>query len=47
MVIGGFLKDCIPDNYKIDVEEASANSFTPNKILSKINQQRKSLCESG
>jgi len=47
MVIGGFLKDCIPDNYKIDVEEASANSFTPNKILSNINQQRKSLCESG
>jgi glutamate synthase domain-containing protein 2 len=45
MVIGGFLKDCIPENYKIDVEEANANSFAPKKILSNINQQRKSLCE--
>lgn len=45
MVIGGFLKDCIPENYKIDVEEANANSFAPKKILSNINQQRKLLCE--
>ena len=45
MVIGGFLKDCIPEKYKIDVEEANANSFAPKKILSNINQQRKSLCE--
>lgn len=45
MVIGGFLKDCIPENYKIDLEEANANSFAPKKILSNINQQRKSLCE--
>lgn len=47
MVIGGFLKDCIPDNYKIDVEEANADSFIPKKTLSHINQQTKSLCESG
>jgi len=45
MVIGGFLQDCIPENYKIDIAEANANSFAPKKTLTSINQQMKSLCE--
>jgi glutamate synthase domain-containing protein 2 len=45
MVIGGFLQDCIPERYKIDIAEANANSFAPKKILTSINQQMKSLCE--
>jgi glutamate synthase domain-containing protein 2 len=45
MVIGGFLKDCIPKNYKIDVEEADPSSFLPKKILTKINKETKSLCQ--
>jgi glutamate synthase domain-containing protein 2 len=45
MVIGGFLQDCIPELYKIDIAEAKANSFAPKKILTSINQQMKSLCE--
>ncbi|MFQ3205908.1 MAG: glutamate synthase domain-containing protein 2 [Glaciecola sp.] len=45
MVIGGFLQDCIPESYKIDIAEANANSFAPKKTLTSINQQMKSLCE--
>ena len=45
MVISGFLKDCIPEGYKIDIAEANTNSFAPKKILTSINQQVKSLCE--
>jgi glutamate synthase domain-containing protein 2 len=45
MVVGGFLKGCIPDNYAIDIEEADANSFAPKRTLTSINQETKSLCE--
>jgi glutamate synthase domain-containing protein 2 len=45
MVIGGFLQDCIPENYKIDIAEANAHSFAPKKTLTSINRQMKSLCE--
>lgn len=45
MVTGGFLKDCIPENYRIDVEEANPHSFIPKRTLTSINKQTKSLCE--
>ena len=45
MVSAGFIQDCIPENYKIDVAEANANSFAPKTTLTSINQQVKSLCE--
>jgi glutamate synthase domain-containing protein 2 len=45
MVVGGFLKACIPDNYAIDIEEADANSFAPKRTLTSINHETKSLCE--
>jgi glutamate synthase domain-containing protein 2 len=45
MVTGGFLKECIPANYKLDIQEADAHSFMPKKTLSSINQQTKVLCE--
>ncbi|WP_412971658.1 FMN-binding glutamate synthase family protein [Glaciecola sp. MF2-115] len=44
MVIGGFLKDCIPKNYEIDLEEGDARTFMPKKTLSNINMQTKTLC---
>jgi glutamate synthase domain-containing protein 2 len=44
VVIGGFLQDCIPKKYKIDVEEGDASTFMPKKTLTNINKQTKTLC---
>lgn len=44
MVIGGFLTNCVPPYYKIDIEEAEPTTFIPKRTLTKINAEMKSLC---